>query len=170
MHNKDMNSLPMEAVGRRAGIATGHPDASRAAIRVLDAGGSVADAAIAASAVLAVSMPHATSIGGDAFVLVRDARSGAIYGLNASGTSPQSATSERFLDGMHQHGSLAPVVPGLVRGWEALHDRFGAIAWNLLFEEAIDLAEKGCAVTSILARSIRSAERRLRRVESTPDC
>jgi gamma-glutamyltranspeptidase len=125
----------------RAMVVSGNSAASLAAITVLKRGGHVVDAMVAASAVLASVLGHATSIGGDCFLLFHDAGTGRTVGLNASGTAPARATPERFADGMLLHGPLAPVVPGLVRGWEALHRRYGKLPWADLFDEAITSAE-----------------------------
>ncbi|CAN5562935.1 gamma-glutamyltransferase [soil metagenome] len=143
--------------GRRGAIATGHGDSSAAGLRVLDRGGNVVDAALAASAVMAVVMPHATTIGGDAFMLVRDATTGTVHGLNASGTAPAGAGPHLFSEGMKQRGGLAPVVPGLVRGWEALHRRFCSLPWQALLDGAIGAAESGFVANESLADSVSSS-------------
>jgi len=129
------------AFGRRAMAVTGHSLGSLAGIRVFEQGGNIVDAAIAASAATASVLHHAAGIGGDCFVLYHDATSGRTYGLNASGTAPGLASPGRFSNGIKAHGPLASVVPGLVRGWEALHRRFGKLPWRSLFDAAIDLAE-----------------------------
>src|ERR1700722_5237650 len=116
--------------GRRAMVVSGHSAATLAGVSALKRGGTLVDGMIAASAALAVVLGHATSIGGDCFILYRDASSGRTIGLNASGVAPAAATPETFRDGMKIRGPLAPVVPGLVRAWEAMHRRFGRLAWG----------------------------------------
>lgn len=139
--------------GSRAMIVSGHSLASLAGIAVHRRGGNVVDAMIAASATLAVVLGHATSIGGDCFLLFREGATGKVFGLNASGVAPQAAMPEIFAGGMKAQGPLAPVVPGLVRGWETLHRRFGRLPWNDLFADAIDLAEAH-TISAILAARI----------------
>jgi gamma-glutamyltranspeptidase len=129
------------AYGRRAMAVSGHSLASLAGIRVFEQGGNVVDAAVAASAATAVVLHHAAGIGGDCFLLYHDAANGRNYALNASGMAPALADPDRFPGGINAHGVLASVVPGLVRGWEALHRRFGKLAWRSLFDAAIDFAE-----------------------------
>src|SRR5262249_21785110 len=131
------------AIDRRGAVVSGHSLGSEAGIAVLKSGGSAIDAAVAASAVLCGGVGHATSFGGDCFVLMCDRQFGSPSGLNASGPAPELATEELFKNGMPQHGSLAPVVPGLVRAWEALHRRGGKLPWRQLFQAAIALAENG---------------------------
>lgn len=128
--------------GTRHMVVSGHSLASLAGLRVLEAGGSVVDATIATSAVLTVVLPHATSLGGDAFIINYDAESGALEGLNASGHAPEGATAEYFKDGIPARGPLAFSIPGLVRGWQRLHERHGKLPWTSLFADAIELAEE----------------------------
>src|SRR5881394_1678396 len=103
--------------------------ASAAGVFMLEQGGSAADAAVAASAVLAVTTPHMCGMGGDLFALVHDGASPPAA-LNASGRAGSGADAERlrsqghtdmpFVESLHS----APV-PGCVDGWIALHERFG---------------------------------------------
>lgn len=139
--------------GGRFMAVTGHSAATMAAVAVHRRGGSLIDAAIASSAALATVASQATSIGGDCFVLFHEAASGKTHALNASGVAPAAATPERFVSGMKVHGPLAAVVPGLVRGWEALHRRFGKLAWAQLFDDAIDIAD-GHPISFVMAARI----------------
>ena len=140
--------------GSHAMIVSGHAAASQAGIAIHRRGGNAVDAMIAASAALTVVLGHATSIGGDCFILYHEAASGRIIGLNASGFAPQSAAQEQFRNGMKAQGALAPVVPGLVAAWEAMHRRFGKLAWSGLLDTAIEVAENGHAVSHVLADRI----------------
>lgn len=140
--------------GRKGMVVSGHPAASLAGLRVLMRGGNVIDAAIAASASLAVLLGHATSIGGDCFLLYRDATTRRLYGLNASGVAPARATPTMFAQGIPLLGPQAVLVPGLVRGWAVLHGRFGKSLWSTLFDDAIGYAEDGAPMSSVLAEHI----------------
>jgi gamma-glutamyltranspeptidase/glutathione hydrolase len=152
--------------GQRAMVVSGHSAATLAGARVLDGGGHIVDAMIAASAALAVVLGHATSLGGDCFVLYHEAATGKTHALNASGTAPALATPDRFPDGMKAHGPLAPVVPGLVRAWDVLHKRFGRRPWGDLFTDAIDLADAH-TVSHILATRIEAHRKEL---SADPGC
>jgi gamma-glutamyltranspeptidase len=140
--------------GRRAMVVSGHSAATSAGLAILKRGGNLVDAMIAASAALATVLGHATSIGGDCFMLYHEAKTGRTVGLNASGFAPEAATLTAFTDGMKIRGPLAPVVPGLVRAWDVMHKRHGTLAWRDLFEDAIDLAENGHPVSQVLAENI----------------
>ena len=146
--------------GSRAMIVSGHAAASAAGIAIHRRGGNAVDAMIAASAVLTVVLGHATALGGDCFILYHDAQSGRTVGLNSSGVAPRAATAERFAGGMKAQGPLAAVVPGLVRGWETMHRRFGHMPWKELFGEAIDLAEAH-VISSVLAARIAESHKAL---------
>ena len=127
--------------GTRGMVVSGHSLASVAGLRTLDRGGSLADAAISASAALSVVIPQATSLGGDAFVLLHDAAEGRTVGLNAAGHAPDGATTDFYRGGIPGRGPKAASVPGMVRGWERLHERYGRLPWGELFDDAIALAE-----------------------------
>lgn len=158
------------AVGTRGMAATSHPAAVDAALAILKVGGNAVDAAIAANAVLGVVEPMSCGIGGDLMAIVWDANSQQLHGLNASGRSPFAATRSyfaskgmRFIPGS---GPLAWSVPGCVDGWEQLHQRFGRLGLATLLEPAIELAEKGFAVSEIIGRGWMRSERLLR---ATPE-
>jgi gamma-glutamyltranspeptidase/glutathione hydrolase len=142
-------------LGREHMTVTGHSAASIAALRVLDRGGSVSDAAIAAAAVLTVVLPSACSLGGDAFILVHDAGTGRTAGINASGPAPAATDPGAFAGGIPAKGGRSITVPGVVGGWAALHERFGRLAWSDLFADAIRAAAKGFPVTAALAQASR---------------
>jgi len=135
-------SIPRSPVyGTNGVVVTGHSMASMAGLRVLERGGNVIDAMIAASAVLSVILPHGTSLGSDAFILYHNGKTGETEGLNASGHAPKGATPEFFKDGMVSRGPLAFSIPGMVRGWEEIHLKHGSLAWKDLFADAIAASE-----------------------------
>jgi gamma-glutamyltranspeptidase len=140
--------------GQKGMVVSGHPAASLAGLRVLERGGNVIDAAIAASAALAVLLSHATSIGGDCFALFHDGKTNRTRGLNASGVAPQAATLDKFPTGIPLLGPTAVLVPGLVRAWGQLHEQYGTLQWSSLFEAAISYAEDSAPISSVLAERI----------------
>jgi len=140
----------------RGAVAAPHHEATQAGLTMLQRGGSAADAAIAANAVLAVVYPHMAGLGGDLFCLLWDASTRTLAGLNASGRSGAAATIDWYRgqghDTIPSRGPLSCVtVPGAVDGWWQLHQRQGNLAWNDLFGPAIELAREGCAVPQSLA-------------------
>jgi gamma-glutamyltranspeptidase/glutathione hydrolase len=132
--------------------ATSHPLATWAALRALEDGGTACDAAVAAAAVLCVCEPMSTGIGGDAFAIVW--RDGRLDGLNASG--PAGAASAEALaaaGAIPIRGPLAVTVPGAVAGWAALLERHGRLGLGRCLAPAVELAERGFAVTPVIARA-----------------
>ena len=90
-------------------VATSHVLASQAGAQILAKGGSAMDAAIAANAVLGVTEPMMNGIGGDLFLLYWDARSGKLYGLNASGWAPKNLTIDFLKTVSYTHLTLPTI-------------------------------------------------------------
>ncbi|MGW4639453.1 gamma-glutamyltransferase family protein [Sphaerisporangium sp. NPDC004334] len=129
--------------------------ASGAGLAALDRGGSAADAAIAANAVLAVTAPHACGLGGDLFALVHDG-DGAPEALNASGRAGSGADPVRLRAEGHdrmpfQHDIRSVPVPGCADGWLALHARYGRLPFADLLAPAVRYAEEGFPASPALA-------------------
>ncbi|MFP6560481.1 gamma-glutamyltransferase family protein [Paraburkholderia sp. B3] len=150
-------------------VSTSHPLAAQAGLRMLWKGGNAVDAAIAAAAAITVVEPVSCGLGGDAFALVWDGAR--LHGLNASGTAPAAWNVEYFRRRHGEEGGLAkqPVrgwdavtVPGVIAGWEALHAKFGSLPFADLMAPAIEIAERGHAVASIVAHKWQAAVPELR--------
>lgn len=153
--------------GTRGMVVSGHSLASIAGLRALERGGTVVDAFIATSAALSVVLPQATSLGGDAFILYRDGKVRKTIGLNASGHAPKQATPDKFPKGMVARGALAPSVPGMIRGWERMHEKYGKLPFASLLEPAIDIAERGHPLSRVLAAGLDLFEAE---VKADPGC
>jgi gamma-glutamyltranspeptidase/glutathione hydrolase len=132
-------------------VATEQVLASQAAAQILAEGGTAADAAVAANAMMGLVSPGMCGIGGDMFCLVYEAKSGKMHGLAANGWSPEKLTVE-FMRGkgftnMPISGIHSITVPGTVHGWEQLIGRFGKKKLKEVLKPAIQLAEEGFPVT-----------------------
>jgi len=140
-------SLRPSVMTRRGLVAAGNPEAAQAGAAALRAGGNAMDAAIAASAVLAVTIPHMNGLGGDAFALWYDHRNNRVHAINGSGVAPREATLERYVnDGLRAvpvRGPYAISVPGLTHAWGTALERFGTKPLGALLGPAIDLATAG---------------------------
>jgi gamma-glutamyltranspeptidase/glutathione hydrolase len=152
---QDRSSARSMVVTRYGIVATSHVQASVAGAKILERGGSAVDAAIAANATLGVTEPMMNGMGGDLFAIYWEAKTGKLYGLNASGWAPGGLTIEHLrtkgVTAMPQAGIDSVTVPGAVAGWHALHQRFGKLAWNNLFQSAISYAEDGYPVPELIA-------------------
>ncbi len=155
--SQDRSQARSLVMSDRGIAATSHPLASQAAAQVLARGGSAIDAAIAANITLGVVEPASCGIGGDLFMIHREAKSGRLTGLNASGWSGQAlpvADLKRLGGGgMPQLGIHSVTVPGCVEGWNLLHRRFGRRPWAELFAPGIHFAEHGFAVTEMIGQA-----------------
>ena len=139
----------------RAMAATSQPLATTAALEVMRRGGSAVDAAIAANAVLGLTEPTGSGIGGDLYAIVWDPKEKKLSGLNASGRSPRSLTLDHFtsrgMKSIPAHGPLPVTVPGAVDGWFELHGRFGRLPMTEVLAPAIGYARAGFPVTEVIA-------------------
>ncbi|NWG21169.1 MAG: gamma-glutamyltransferase [Chloroflexi bacterium] len=152
-------------VTTRGVVATSQPLAAQAGLRMLLAGGSAADAVIAAAAALNVVEPMSTGIGGDAFALVYDAPTRTVRALNGSGRAPAVLSRETFaargLTAIPTTGMLPVTVPGAVDAWIELLAAHGRLPLAEVLAPAIEYAEQGFPVSEIIARGWKLAEPKL---------
>ncbi|MDZ7631963.1 MAG: gamma-glutamyltransferase [Gemmatimonadaceae bacterium] len=136
-------------------VATSQPLASSAGLEVLRRGGNAIDAAVAAAAVLSVTEPHMTGIGGDMFAIVWLAKEQRLVALNASGRAGSRMTREvlqaRGFRSGSQQGVMSVTVPGALAGWEQLVRTYGKRPLAAALQPAIAYARDGFPVTPIIA-------------------
>ncbi len=141
-------------IASECAAATSHPLATASALSVLRDGGNAVDAAIAACVTQCVVEPHMTGIGGDCFAIVGEP-DGTLHGLNGSGRSAAGANLDWYLDQgftkIEEPSGHAVTVPGSVKAWETLHQRFGSMDFTRLFADAIRYAEDGYPVGNRVA-------------------
>jgi len=136
-------------------VAAANPLAVDAGYKILRAGGSAVDAAIAVQLVLGLTEPQSSGLGGGAFLLAHDGKTHKLIAYDGRETAPAAATPERFLgsDGKPLAFTDAVVggrsvgVPGTVRLLEIAHRKHGRLPWSTVFAPAIELAENGFAVS-----------------------
>lgn len=135
-------------------VATSHPLAAQAGLRMLARGGNAVDAAVATAAAMTIVEPCSNGLGSDAFAIVWDGQR--LQGLNASGRAPAAWTPEWLrrtygVDAqMPVRGWGAITVPGAVSAWAALSERYGKLPFEDLLAPAIEIAERGYAVPVIV--------------------
>ncbi|HKW02718.1 MAG TPA: gamma-glutamyltransferase [Vicinamibacterales bacterium] len=148
--------------GRQYAVASMKPQATAAAVQILDAGGNAFDAAVAGQAVLALVDPAMNGFGSDAEVLIYDAKTKQVVSINAEGPAPRLATIDWY---KQHHGGTLPVddsllsaiVPGVIDAWCTLLTRWGTMSLAQVLEPAIDVAEHGFPLTRGLAESMNTA-------------
>ncbi|HSB25258.1 MAG TPA: gamma-glutamyltransferase family protein [Burkholderiaceae bacterium] len=139
--------------GRRFAVAAANPLATEAGYRILEAGGSAIDAAVAVQMVLALVEPQSSGIGGGAFILHWDGQR--VDAFDGRETAPAEADERLFLQGdgtpmpfaQAVVGGRSVGVPGAVRVLAMAHAQYGRLPWARLFEPAIALAEQGFPVS-----------------------
>jgi gamma-glutamyltranspeptidase / glutathione hydrolase len=137
-------------------VCTSQPLAARTGIEILQAGGSAADAAVAAAAVLNVVNPHSTGIGGDAFALWWGPGDEAPTALAGAGPAPAGLTVDALRAVGYEHmpnaGPWTVTVPGAVALWTALLDAHGRLDPTRVLGPAVDLARAGFPLSPGVAR------------------
>lgn len=138
--------------------AVANPFATEAAAEMLAEGGHAVDAAIAAHAVLGLVEPESSGLGGGGFMLVFDADSEAMHFFDGRETAPAAATADMFMRDDAVMGFMdawqsghAVGVPGAVALYRLVHDAYGTLPWERVFEPAIRLAREGFPVTAKMA-------------------
>jgi gamma-glutamyltranspeptidase/glutathione hydrolase len=148
-----------EVLGRNGMVASSQPLATQVGLDILKDGGNAVDAAIAVNACLGLMEPTGCGIGGDLFVLLWDAESRQLHGLNASGRSAEGAglpemkalLQKQDMEHIPNLGPLSVSVPGCVDGWQMLHDRFGNLPLHSVLKPAIAYAHEGFPVSEVIA-------------------
>jgi gamma-glutamyltranspeptidase / glutathione hydrolase len=136
-------------------VATSHPQAALAGLDVLRAGGTAADAAVAAAALLAVIEPQSTGIGGDCFALIQPRGEGKITAYNGSGRAPAAAEAswylERNIHSVPLTSAHAVSIPGAIDAWDVILREHGKFDLDTLLQPAIKAAEEGYVVAPRIA-------------------
>ncbi|MDE3090849.1 MAG: gamma-glutamyltransferase, partial [Chloroflexota bacterium] len=168
----EFRSRRSPVLARNGMVAASQPLAAMVGVRILQAGGNAADAAVATAAALNVTEPTSTGIGGDMFALYYDAQTRAVTALNGSGRAPAALTIDlierqnlqslnlSISDPYHAH---TITVPGACAGWCDLIAQHGTLPMRDLLAPAIRLAEDGFPVAPVTAYFWqRGAERQLK--------
>lgn len=134
-------------------VATSQPLASQAGLAVLERGGNAVDAAVTAAAVLSVTEPFMTGIGGDMFAILWSEKEQRLVGINGSGRSGSLMTREALSSAgrIPGDGPMTITVPGALSGWSALLERYGTISLAQALAPAIRLADEGFPVSDVTA-------------------
>jgi len=136
-------------------VATSQPLASQVGLDILKRGGNAVDAAIATAAMLNVTEPNMTGIGGDAFMMIYSSKTKKLEALNASGRAPRALTLDHFtsrkITQMPTSGMDTITVPGAFDGWITLLEAHGTMKLADLLAPAIEYAESGFPVMEKIA-------------------
>lgn len=149
-----LHATRSEVLAQKGMVASSQPLATQIGLDILKKGGNAIDAAIATNAALGLMEPVGCGIGGDLFVILWDAKTKKLYGLNASGRSPKNLTLKYFKENgfekIPRDGALPVSVPGVVDGWFELHDKFGKLPIKDILDPAIQYADNGFPVSQLI--------------------
>ena len=147
--SRSMVSSPLGVVASESVLA------SQVGARILEQGGNAIDAAVATNAMMGLVAPMNDGIGGDLFAIIYIAKTGKLYGLNASGWAPKALTADyligKGITSMPQRGINAVTVPGAVNGWDMLLTKFGRKTFADVLAPAIGYAESGFPVGEVVS-------------------
>lgn len=162
-----------EVIAKKGMVATSHPLVTQIGLDILKNGGNAIDAAIAANAALGLMEPTGSGIGGDLFAIIWSTKDQKLYGLNASGRSPEKLTLQYFKDknmkSIPAHGPLPVSVPGCVDGWFEMHKKFGSMDMEEILAPAITYANEGFPVTELIGYYLTLSSRRFKDLPNFSD-
>ncbi|MES2005347.1 MAG: gamma-glutamyltransferase [Bacteroidota bacterium] len=157
----------------KASVSSAHPLASMVGAAIMKKGGNAFDAAIATQLALAVVYPGAGNIGGGGFLLGRKAN-GELLGIDYREAAPEKASRDMYLDkngnvqmALSQAGHLASGIPGTIAGLFATLP-YAKLPFKQLIQPAIDLAEKGFALTEREAASLNATKQSFQKYSTRP--
>ncbi|MGH9174249.1 MAG: gamma-glutamyltransferase, partial [Vicinamibacterales bacterium] len=146
---------------RQGMVATAHPLATAAGLDALRRGGTAMDAAIAAALVTTVVLPAMCGLGGDAFYIHAEGKTGKVTAMNSSGIAPRALSRDYFVSRGYQKmpffGPHSPGIPGSVAGYFEAINRHCRLSVDDLFSAAIHYAENGFPLSATGARTIRAS-------------
>ena len=169
------NLTNKQAYSANSMVVTANPYATNAAVKILQAGGSAVDAAIAAQMVLNLVEPQSSGIGGGGFLLFWDNNKQKLTHFNGRETAPEKVNNSHFLvENGKPMGFFDAVVggysvgtPGLLKMLEEAHARFGKLPWSALFAEAIQLANEGFIVSTRLNQSLQKLSKSQKNIRNS---
>ncbi len=148
-------------------VATGHPIASSAGLQMLLKGGNAFDAAVAVGVMAPLGEPEMNGIGGNGFATLFDRKSGKVLSLSMAGAAPKGLKPSEMTPETLDTGMNAGIVPGNLGGYLYLLDRFGTMSVADVFAPAIEYAEKGYPIDTMLADSIARGKAKLAQYPTT---
>ncbi len=153
-------ALDRSVVAPRGMVVAGHPLAVASGMKALQKGGTACDAYVATAATLSIPLTDMMGPLGSGYALLHLAdEDEKVVAIDYNGVAPAATDPSLYTSQEHKRrGALAPTVPGAIKGWEAIHNKCGVLAWEELWEDAIYYAENGWALdtdtTAIINRHI----------------
>jgi gamma-glutamyltranspeptidase/glutathione hydrolase len=160
VHCKPSPATPTGLVTDKAMVVSAREEASAVGIEIMRKGGNAFDAMVATELALAVAYPYAGNLGGGGFMVYRK-NNGEVGAIDYREKAPLAASKNMYLDslenvipGMSTKGATAVGVPGTIAGIFEVHEKFGSLSIEDIFEPVIALVEKGVVVTEKQAQRL----------------
>ena len=162
-------------IARKWMVVTANQQASKVAAKILSKGGTAVDAMISAQLVLGLVEPESSGLGGGAFLVYFNNSTNKITTLDGRETAPLNVDEKMFQDSNGKAikffdavvGGKSVGTPGTLALLENAHKKWGKIKWSILFEDAIELADKGFVVSKKLSSSIQKNQKSLIKIKRT---
>ena len=162
-------------IARKWMVVTANQQASKVAAKILSKGGTAVDAMISAQLVLGLVEPESSGLGGGAFLVYFNSSTNKITTLDGRETAPLNVDEKMFQDPNEKAikffdavvGGKSVGTPGTPALLENAHKKWGKIKWSILFEDAIELADKGFVVSKKLSSSIQKNQKSLSKFKRT---
>ncbi len=164
---QSVRATRVEVPGPNGVVTAGHPLAASAGLQMLIKGGSAADAAVAAMAVLNVVEPWASSAAGNGFATVYTPANGAVRSLNFAGAAPKLLDGDTVDPKDLDWGPKAACTPGAFGGWIELLRSLGRLSLSEVIAPAIAYARDGHALDVSISTTISRAATRLGQYATT---
>ncbi len=146
----DRPRIAHEAKASDVMVTTQGGATTRAALSIINQGGNIIDAFVAASFAISVERPHSTGLGGGGFLLYFDKAANQVYSFDFREIAPHRSRSNMYLNKkgetqpqLSQDGALAVATPGLVRGLWDVHKKYGKLPWKDCVQPAVKIAREG---------------------------
>jgi len=153
-------------ISKNGVVCSAHPLSSWAGADVLSKGGNAVDAVIAMALTTGVVLPNMSGLGGDAFMLFYDGKTGKVTAMNGSGKVPRGASRDYYISkgygSMPVRGMLSVSVPGAVGVYFKALSMFGSMGFRDLSKYAIDYAEQGFPVAQTTSADMKADIKALR--------
>jgi gamma-glutamyltranspeptidase/glutathione hydrolase len=151
--------------GKKYALATQGILTTKAATDVLDKGGNLIDAFVAASFCISVERPHSTGIGGGGFLVFHQAGSKDNVVIDFRERAPMKSFRDIYLDkqgnylsDLSKDGALSVGVPGLVKGLWEIHKKYGKMKWADVMAPSIKMADEGFFVYPDLEKALKDRQ------------
>lgn len=151
-----------------AAVTSNGVECAEIGTNILRLNGSAVDAAIAVLFCEGVTCPQSAGIGGGFFATIYDRSTGTVQTLDARETAPAAATKNMFVNNGNAavEGGLAVAVPGEIKGYWVMHQKYGKLDWKTLIQPTINLCREGHLVSGYLDRIIKPRQAKILSIPS----